>query len=160
MSIASFEVDIQAARNFVDLSLSSPFTVPPAIVFVSSVGVFSSTSWLSDSNRDLPNTHSPLDCELTPPVPEVPLVDPKSAFGTGYSESKWVTEHILQTVTEKTGVRTVVMRLGQVTSNKLGYWNEKEWFPSLVKTALHQHCLPQVEGVRVLGAPQTYNSSC
>ena len=44
MSLASFEVDMQAVRNFVDLSLSSPYTVPPAIVFVSSVGVFSSTS--------------------------------------------------------------------------------------------------------------------
>ena len=44
MSIASFEVDLQAVRNFVDLALSSFYTVPPTIVFVSSVGVFSSTS--------------------------------------------------------------------------------------------------------------------
>ena len=58
-----------------------------------------------------------------------------------------MTEHVLQTVSETTDVRTVVVRLGQVTGNKLGYWNEKEWFPSLVKTALHQHCLPQLEGV-------------
>ena len=75
------------------------------------------------------------------------LVDPASAFGIGYSESKWVTENVLQTVSEKTDLHTVVVRLGQVTSDKLGYWNEKEWFPSLVKTALHQRCLPQLEGV-------------
>ena len=77
----------------------------------------------------------------------MPLIDPTSAYGIGYSESKWVTEHVLQTVSETTDVRTVVVRLGQVTGNKLGYWNEKEWFPSLVKTALHLRCLPQLEGV-------------
>ena len=43
MSIASFEVDIQGVRNFVVLALSSPYTVPPVVVFISSVGVFTST---------------------------------------------------------------------------------------------------------------------
>ena len=59
-------------------------------------------------------------------------------------------EHTLQNVAEQTDVRTVVVRLGQVSGDKLGYWNEKEWFPSLVKSALYQHCLPALEGVRSL----------
>lgn len=42
LSITSFEVDIQAARNLVDLALSSPYTEPPSIIFVSSVGIFAS----------------------------------------------------------------------------------------------------------------------
>lgn len=42
LSITSFEVDIQAARNLVDLALSSPYTKPPSIIFVSSVGIFAS----------------------------------------------------------------------------------------------------------------------
>ena len=42
MSIASFEVDMQGARNFIDLALSSPYTPAPTIIFVSSVGVFTS----------------------------------------------------------------------------------------------------------------------
>lgn len=48
-------------------------------------------------------------------------------------------------------MHTVAMRLGQVTGNRVGYWNEKEWFPSLVKSAQFQRCLPDIEGVR---APQ------
>lgn len=71
-----------------------------------------------------------------------------SPFGTGYSEGKWVTEHVLQRATKQRGVHTIVMRLGQVSGNKVGYWNEREWLPALVKSALFQKCLPDVEGVR------------
>ena len=74
--------------------------------------------------------------------------DPAVPFGAGYGESKWVTEHVLQNVSAKTDVHTVVMRLGQVAGDKLGYWNESEWFPALVKSALFQRCLPDVDGVR------------
>lgn len=79
------------------------------------------------------------------------MEDPTSAFGSGYPEGKWVTEHVLQNVAKERGVHTVAMRLGQVTGNRVGYWNEKEWFPSLVKSAQFQRCLPDIEGVR---APQ------
>ncbi|PIL34373.1 hypothetical protein GSI_03148 [Ganoderma sinense ZZ0214-1] len=127
MSIASFEQDIQGVRNFVDLALSSPYTKAPTVMLVSSVGVF-------------------MNCKIAPPVPEIPLDDPSSPFGAGYGESKWVTEHVLQNVTERRGVHTVVMRLGQVTGDKTGYWNEREWFPSLVKSALFQKCLPEHDG--------------
>ena len=73
--------------------------------------------------------------------------DPKFPYGSGYAEGKWVTEHMLENVSKQTGLHTVVMRLGQVAGDRTGYWNEKEWFPSLVKTALHQRCLPHLEGV-------------
>ncbi|TFK79675.1 acetyl-CoA synthetase-like protein [Polyporus arcularius HHB13444] len=127
ITIPSFEVDIQGARNFVDLALSSPYTQPPSIIFVSSVGIF--------ANYNGPS-----------PVPETPVDDPAVPFGSGYPESKWVTERVLQNVSAKTDVHTVVMRLGQVAGDRLGYWNEKEWFPSLVKSALFQKCLPDIEG--------------
>ena len=93
--------------------------------------------------------HSAPDYKLVSPVPELPLADPGSPFGSGYCESKWITEHVLENVSRTTGLHTVIVRLGQVTGDKLGYWNEKEWFPSLVKTALYQHCLPDIDGVSV-----------
>ena len=43
LSITSFEQDIQSARNFADLAVSSPYTNAPTVVFVSSVGIFAST---------------------------------------------------------------------------------------------------------------------
>ncbi|KAI0758562.1 male sterility protein-domain-containing protein [Trametes elegans] len=127
LSLPSFEVDIQGARNLVDLAISSPFKQAPTVLFVSSIGVFM-------------NYHGPS------PAPEVSLDDPVSPYGTGYSEGKWVTEHVLQNATKERDVHTVVMRLGQVTGDRLGHWNEKEWFPTLVKSALFQKCLPDVEG--------------
>ncbi|KAI0350281.1 acetyl-CoA synthetase-like protein [Trametes cingulata] len=127
LSLDSFEVDIQGARNLVDLAISSPYKTAPMVLFVSSVGIFMNYSGPA-------------------PAPEASLDDPASPFGIGYSEGKWVTEHVLQNVTEKTGVHTVVMRLGQVTGNRVGYWNEKEWFPAIVKSARLVHCLPDVEG--------------
>ncbi|KAH9939795.1 acetyl-CoA synthetase-like protein [Epithele typhae] len=127
MSLQSFEVDMQGARNFIDLSLSSPYAVAPTVLLASSIGVFSNYN-------------------LSTPVPEVQISDPQCPFGSGYAESKWVTEHVLENAAKQTGIRTVVVRLGQITSDKLGYWNEKEWLPSLVKTALFQHCLPGIEG--------------
>ncbi|KAI9056494.1 acetyl-CoA synthetase-like protein [Trametes sanguinea] len=117
LSIQSFEMDIQGARNLVDLAISSPYRKAPTVVFVSSIGVFMK-----------------------------PLDDPSSPFGAGYGEGKWVTEHVLENVTKQRGVHTVVMRLGQVCGDRVGHWNEKEWFPALVKSAQFQRCLPDIEG--------------
>ena len=68
---------------------------------------------------------------------------------TGYSESKWVAEKILSNIVEQAGVPSVVVRLGQVCGDRLGHWNEKEWFPALVKSALFTRCLPDPGGVSV-----------
>ena len=59
-------------------------------------------------------------------------------------------EHVMQNASAQTDVRTVVVRLGQIAGDRLGYWNEKEWFPSIVKSALHQRCLPSLDGVSLL----------
>ncbi|PIL34345.1 hypothetical protein GSI_03120 [Ganoderma sinense ZZ0214-1] len=127
MAIPSFEPDIQGARNLVDLALGSPFATPPPVIFISSVGVFRK-------------------CTIPAPIPEIPLDDPASPFSTGYSEAKWVVERVLQHATQRTGLHTVVVRLGQVAGDRIGHWNEREWFPSLVKSALFQKCLPKHDG--------------
>ncbi|KAI0350279.1 acetyl-CoA synthetase-like protein [Trametes cingulata] len=127
LSLPSFDIDIRGARNLVDLALGSPRAEPPRFIFVSSIGVFA-------------NYSDP------PPIPESPLDDPACPFGEGYAESKWVTERMLLNIGEKTGLHTVVVRLGQVAGDRLGHWNEKEWFPALVKSARLVHCLPDVEG--------------
>ena len=152
LSIASFEQDIQGARNFVDLAISSPYKKAPTVMFVSSVGIFAGTLRLLCSGR-LSSTYARHQCtipgcKIAPPVPEIPIDDPASPFGSGYSESKWVSERVLQNVTEQRGLHTVVMRLGHVAGDRMGYWNEREWFPALVKSALFTRCLPDVDGVR------------
>ncbi|KAI9058948.1 acetyl-CoA synthetase-like protein [Trametes sanguinea] len=133
ISLSSFGVDLQGARNLVDLAISSPYKVTPTILFVSSIGVF-------------------MGYKGSAPAPEAALDDPSTAFGVGYQESKWVTEHVLENVTRQTGVHTISMRLGQVSGNKVGYWNEKEWFPAIVKSAQFQRCLPDIDGVRFVSS--------
>jgi len=87
------------------------------------------------------------DFENNGSAAEEMLSNPETAVGTGYSESKWVAERILDAASERTALRPVVVRLGQVCGDGNGTWNEKEWFPSLVKSAVTLGCLPSLDGV-------------
>ena len=40
LSLRSFETDLRGTRNLIDLALSSPYSEPPRILFISSIGVF------------------------------------------------------------------------------------------------------------------------
>lgn len=71
-------------------------------------------------------------------------------IGQGYTESKWVSEQILEIATKEMGLSTTSVRLGQISGNPNGYWNEKEWFPAVVKSALYVKCLPDMPGVSLL----------
>lgn len=152
LSIASFERDMEGVRNFVDFALSSPYINAPTVMLVSSIGVFRSKPLFNYVATVTVLAHALFyaDCNVAAPVPEIPIDDPACPFGTGYSESKWVAERVLQCVTQSCGAHTIVMRLGQVAGDRLGHWNEREWFPSLVKSALYQKCLPKHDGVRIV----------
>ncbi|KAI0749988.1 male sterility protein-domain-containing protein [Daedaleopsis nitida] len=101
MPVDAFDVYLRALRYLIDLALSSSFTEPPKIQYISSITVFQS-------------------CELPAPVPEVPM-DPASALGTGYGESKWVGEHMLLKVAEETDVPIQIVRLAQICGGKDGH---------------------------------------
>ncbi|PIL27162.1 hypothetical protein GSI_10304 [Ganoderma sinense ZZ0214-1] len=103
LRISSFEGNLQGVRHLLELALSSPYEVPPKVMFVSSIGVLTSR---------------------------------------GYSESKWVAEEVLHQVSDRANLSTTAVRLGQMCGDRLGHWNEKEWFPAVVKSALFTRCLP------------------
>ncbi|KAI0794928.1 acetyl-CoA synthetase-like protein [Abortiporus biennis] len=127
LNLSSLEGAVQGVRHLVDFALSSPYTEMPHVLFSSSVAV----------------VRNP----LTPGFPkEEHVLDPKVPAGSGYGESKWVAERILGIASEKTGLKTTSVRIGQLTGDKTGYWNEKEWFPSLVKSGFFTRCLPDVPG--------------
>lgn len=89
----------------------------------------------------------PLDVDHSEPVKEGP-VDPAIAVGTGYGESKWVAERLLEVATQQAGVPTTSVRIGQLSgSESNGAWNHGEWFPSLVKSSLYMKCMPTMEKV-------------
>ncbi|CAL1709825.1 unnamed protein product [Somion occarium] len=128
LNLVSFEKHLQGTRNLVDFALSSPFVEAPRVMFISSIGMFR-----HPKSRGI--------------APEELVDDPSVPIGQGYAESKWVGEHILAEATKHTGLPTVSVRVGQLSGNRVGYWNEREWFPSLVKSGVFVGCLPDVPGV-------------
>ncbi|KAF8520979.1 acetyl-CoA synthetase-like protein [Gautieria morchelliformis] len=124
LSLASFEPLIKSTMELINLSLSSPRANPPYFLFTSSISV-------------LRNFTSP------EPAEETSIPEPCMAVGTGYSESKWVTERILEAASQKTTMRTTVVRIGQLSGgSKNGAWNVKEWVPAIIRGGQIIGCLP------------------
>ncbi|KAH8110860.1 acetyl-CoA synthetase-like protein [Phellopilus nigrolimitatus] len=128
VAVTSFESNIRSVRNFIDFALGGHGATPARVLFISSIGVFSNYS------KDEPG-------------PEEPLATPDTAIGTGYAESKWVSEHIIQIASEKTPLSATVVRCGQMTGGPSGAWNTHEWFPSLIKSSIALGMLPDANGV-------------
>ena len=100
-------------------------------------------------------TETLLGCTVAPPVPEEPI-NPESALGCGYGESKWVGEQMLFDVAARTNVPIQIVRLAQICGDRNGYWNDAEWFPAMVKSASLTRCLPDIDGVRCLDGVSCY----
>lgn len=74
--------------------------------------------------------------------------DPKTAVGMGYGESKWIASRILEIARERTPLKSVTIRIGQLCGNsQSGCWNPWEWFPSIVRSGKVIGCLPEMSGV-------------
>ncbi|CCL99492.1 uncharacterized protein FIBRA_01510 [Fibroporia radiculosa] len=122
VALASFEQNVRGLRHLIDLALTSPLPRPPQVLFTSSVGVFQHARHGDD-------------------LPEAPI-QAEYAVGTGYAESKWVSERILYEAAARTALPIMVVRVGQVTGGPDGAWNAHEWFPSLVQSAPVLKCFP------------------
>ncbi|KAF9553318.1 hypothetical protein CPC08DRAFT_754299 [Agrocybe pediades] len=116
LALSSFERSIKGLRNLIDLSLTSPRTSPPTVVYTSSIDVFQN---VDSTLQDFPLPESPIAAEV--------------AIGTGYTESKWVSEEILIESTKRTALNTIVVRVGQLTGGLNGCWNTSEWLPSIIQ---------------------------
>ncbi|OBZ76703.1 Linear gramicidin synthase subunit D [Grifola frondosa] len=127
LALVSFESNIRATRNLVDLALSSPSLAPPRLLFMSSIGILQNPTFSG-------------------PAPEEPLDDPAIAIRSGYPESKWVAERVLLAAGQQTELQPIIVRLGGVCGDRTGHWNEKEYIPSLIKSALFLQCLPDAPG--------------
>ncbi|KAH8078749.1 acetyl-CoA synthetase-like protein [Cristinia sonorae] len=124
LSLTSFEPHIRALKNLISLSLSSPCPTPPTLLFTSSIGVLRTPAAYPEG-----------------PIKETP-VPPTSALENGYAQSKWVCERLLEVASSRTPLRSIVVRVGQITGSPSGAWNTGEWFPSLVKSSVQLGALP------------------
>ncbi|KAK0453915.1 hypothetical protein EV421DRAFT_1730853 [Armillaria borealis] len=89
------------------------------LVYTSSIGVF----------MNAPEDH---------PLAEAP-VNATVAQGTGYNESKWVSEELLRLAPS---LRYVIVRVGQLTGGPKGTWKIKEWVPSMIQSSTVLGFLP------------------
>ncbi|KAL6298078.1 polyketide synthase [Sparassis latifolia] len=124
--LTMYEAAIQGLRALVDTSSKHRSASPAKLIFTSSISMI----------RNLPYSH--LVCEE-------PLLDPMIALDSGYPESKWVAERILGLALEK-GLRTTVVRVGQLSGGANGAWKTAEWFPAMISASVALGCLPMASG--------------
>jgi thioester reductase-like protein len=119
---------LTGVRNLTDFALSTRRSIPPRLVFASSIGIF----------KNIPRPEE--GC-----IPEEPVDNPYTSVGTGYSESKWVAERILES--SRPRANPLVVRVGQLAGGVGGNWDVNEWLPALVRTGLTMGRLPELKGV-------------
>lgn len=125
--LRSFIPDIAGVRNLINLALSTKRPECPRITFCSSVA--SAMAYNGET------------------VPEAILEDPSSASPLGYSQSKWVAEHICQKSSNLSRLRgrLSVVRVGQLSgSTTTGAWNMKEAWPLMLSTVRLCGSLPDL----------------
>ncbi|GBE89888.1 putative polyketide synthase [Sparassis crispa] len=126
--LAGFEDLIKGTRRLLDLSTQSSLETPPSLSFVSSIAVYQYFGVLPDGA-------------------EAPILDAKVAARTGYLESKWIGERVVQEAGEKMSLRTNVIRIGLLTGSINGAWDTTHWLPALVQSGVHVGCLPDGDDV-------------
>ena len=86
----------------------------------------------------------------TPPsasIPEAPIADFTHASQMGYARSKLLGEHIICNAA-RAGARSYVLRIGQVVGDTAkGVWNDIDFIPSMVRSALTLKALPTLREV-------------
>ncbi|ETS77286.1 hypothetical protein PFICI_11160 [Pestalotiopsis fici W106-1] len=124
IAIRSFEPFLRAARDLVDLSISSKGKL--RIIFISSLS----------SVENLANETF---------IPEAPVEDARAALNTGYAQSKLAAERILITANRQTGVPVSIVRVGQVggpSKASTGVWADQQWISAIVRSAKNLGSFP------------------
>ncbi|KAI7215766.1 acetyl-CoA synthetase-like protein [Hortaea werneckii] len=126
-SLQSFADCLDGVVGLVDFAAASPH--PVTVQFVSSIASAGGTG--QDQI-----------------VPEAVLDSTRGPASTGYGQSKDVAEKMLAHASKVLGIRSMSVRVGQVSGDALRKrgWNRQEWLPSLVVSSLHLGVLPESLG--------------
>lgn len=126
LHLSSFENDcIAGVRHLIDLCLAVPGSKPASFDFCSSVSTVARC----------PDLHTPET-----------LAELEWAQDMGYAQSKCVAEHICMAASKATGVRTRILRVGQIVADMVhGVWNDTEAIPLIMQSALTVGALPKLQ---------------
>ena len=121
--LQSFEPQLAGLRTLLALSLDVYRSEPARLFFASSIST----------------------AENTPPpalIADAPIDDFSHALDMGYAQSKLVGEHMVLNAA-RSGARSYVLRIGQIVGDlQSGFWNDSEYVPSMVRSALSMKSLP------------------
>ncbi|KAL8860933.1 MAG: hypothetical protein Q9178_002688 [Gyalolechia marmorata] len=122
--LKSFEPWIKGLYNLLQFSTIVKRPQPAQVIFASSISVA--------LNSPRPTL-----------VPNGPQEDFEKASPTGYARSKFVGEQIVRKAVKEAGARAFVLRIGQVVGDtKAGLWNDREFLPTMIRSALTLRALP------------------
>jgi thioester reductase-like protein len=138
--LASFEPHIRGLSHLLQFSLSVHRPQPAQTFFCSSIS--------TASNAPAPAF-----------IADGPIENLGHASDMGYAQSKLVGEHIVRNAT-RAGARAYVLRIGQVVGDKNnGVWNDHEFIPSMIRSALTLKALPALEEVLLSLQPVSFSQS-
>ncbi|KAH9908156.1 hypothetical protein F4778DRAFT_798143 [Xylariomycetidae sp. FL2044] len=125
LSVDSFTSHIRGVQQLANFSATS--RLGARLFFVSSIG---SVSGLA--GHVLENVYSDVG------TPEA----------SGYGQSKFIAERILDRAAQDADVPCTICRVGQVAgpTSEAGGWSEREWFPSLIRSSQYLGKLPAFLG--------------
>ena len=121
--LQSFEPHLAGLRTLLALSLDVYRSEPARLFFASSIST----------------------AENTPPpalIADAPVDDLSHALDMGYAQSKLVGEHMVLNAS-RSGARSYVLRIGQIVGDlQSGFWNDTEYVPLMIRSALSMNALP------------------
>ena len=131
---------VRGVRQFIDFSSRSSHAAH--LYFLSTVGTV--RRWSSEQEQI---EH---DSTIPKKVPEQIFESWDVSQRMGYTESKQISERLLDSAAWICDQRTTVCRLGQIAGPVLrrekGKWNLQEWFPSLIASSAYLGLIPESLG--------------
>lgn len=125
--LSAFEgTHIKGVRNFIDFCAGAKYAT--RLVFISSIGAV--MNWRESGRKGQVGEQLFDDVSIVP--------------DQGYPESKHVAERIIGIAAKQCELDCAVIRVGQIAgpADGAGVWNEREWFPSLVRSSKEMGSLP------------------
>ena len=124
MSLESFRPQLDGLVNLIDFVANTKSSA--RLFFISSVGPILSY-----------HSASHITPEAVIDLASLPL-------SNGYSESKAISETLLEHATKRLDMDMSIARVGQVAGavSHAGLWSKSEWFPSLMMSSLHVGAMP------------------
>ena len=124
--LRSFEPHLAGLRTLLALSLDVYRSEPARLFFASSISTAENTP-------------------LQALIPDAPVDDFSHALDMGYAQSKLVGEHMVLNAA-RGGARSYVLRIGQIVGDlQSGFWNDNEYVPSMIRSALSMKALPALD---------------